>query len=71
MPKRSRTWRRGLSLLAGSAILGHAWSKTTLIYAGSSSRRASQAYNQYLLKQREALKLLRSKKMKRKPTCEL
>ena len=41
------------------AILGHAWSKTTLIYAGSSSRRASRAYNQYLLKQREALKLLR------------
>ncbi|WP_210211609.1 MULTISPECIES: TonB-dependent siderophore receptor [unclassified Mesorhizobium] len=25
MPKRSRTWRRGLSLLAGSAILGHVW----------------------------------------------
>ena len=30
------------------AILGHAWSKTTRIYAGSSSRRASRAYNQYL-----------------------
>jgi integrase len=41
------------------AILGHAWSKTTRIYAGSSSRRASRAYNQYLLRQREALKLLR------------
>ena len=29
------------------ALLGHAWSKTTRIYAGSSSRRASQAYNQF------------------------
>jgi integrase len=44
------------------AILGHAWSKTTLIYAGSSSRRASRAYNQYLLRQREALKLLRPRR---------
>jgi integrase len=44
------------------AILGHAWSKTTRIYAGSSSRRASRAYNQYLLRQREALKLLRPRK---------
>jgi integrase len=42
------------------AILGHAWSRTTRIYAGSSSRRASRAYNQYLLQQREALKLKRS-----------
>ena len=42
------------------AILGHAWSKTTRIYAGSSSRRASRAYNQYLLEQREALKLVRA-----------
>jgi integrase len=44
------------------AILGHAWSKTTRIYAGSSSRRASRAYNQYLLEQRDALKLLRSRR---------
>ena len=44
------------------AILGHAWSKTTRIYAGSSSRRASRAYGQYLLKQREELKLLRLKR---------
>src|SRR5262249_17859174 len=43
------------------AMLGHAWSKTTLIYAGSSSRRASRAYNQYLFQQREALKLQRSR----------
>jgi integrase len=47
------------------AILGHAWSKTTRIYAGSSSRRASRAYNQYLLKQREALKLLRPRRKQR------
>jgi integrase len=47
------------------AMLGHAWGKTTRIYAGSSSRRASRAYNQYLLKQREALKLLRSRRKRR------
>ena len=41
------------------AILGHAWGKTTRIYAGSSSRRASQAYNEFLFKQREELKLMR------------
>ncbi len=41
------------------SILGHAWSKTTRIYAGSSSRRASRAYNQFLFKQREELKLKR------------
>jgi integrase len=42
-------------------MLGHAWSKTTRIYAGSSSRRASRAYNQHLFKQREALKLMRQR----------
>jgi integrase len=41
------------------ALLDHAWTKTTLIYAGSSSRRASRAYNQQLLAQREALKFMR------------
>jgi integrase len=46
-------------------LLGHAWSKTTLIYAGSSSRRASRAYNQHLLAQREALKLMRSTRQPR------
>jgi integrase len=49
------------------AILGHAWSKTTRIYAGSSSRRASRAYNQQLLAQREALRLVRSKRQRRGP----
>jgi integrase len=38
-------------------ILGHSSSKTTRIYAGSSSRRASRAYGQHLFKQREALRL--------------
>ena len=41
------------------SILGHAWGKTTRIYAGSSSRRASQAYNEFLFKRREELKLMR------------
>jgi integrase len=48
------------------AILGHAWSKSTRIYAGSSGRRASRAYNQYLLRQREALKLVHPKRMRRR-----
>jgi integrase len=47
------------------AILGHSSSKITRIYAGASSRRASRAYNQYLLEQREALKLLRSPRKRR------
>ena len=44
------------------SMLGHAWSKTTRIYAGSSSRRASRAYNQFLFKQREDLKLMRPRR---------
>ncbi len=40
-----------------SDLLGHAWAKTTLIYAGSSSRRASKAYGSFIIGQREALKL--------------
>jgi integrase len=47
------------------AMLGHAWSKTTRIYAGSSSRRASRAYNRYLFQRREALKLLRPRRKPR------
>jgi integrase len=49
------------------ALLGHAWSKTTRIYAGSSSRRASRAYNQHLLAQREALKLMRPTRQPKGP----
>jgi integrase len=48
------------------ALLGHAWGKTTRIYAGSSSRRASRAYNQHLFRQREALKLLRARRKRGK-----
>ena len=44
------------------SILGHAWGKTTRIYAGSSTRRASRAYNQFLFQQREDLKLVRPRK---------
>jgi integrase len=47
------------------AILNHAWSKTTRIYAGSSSRRASRAYNRYLFQQRNALKLMRPRRKRR------
>jgi integrase len=47
------------------AILGHAWTKTTRIYSGSPSRRASRAYGQHLFNQREALKLLRLRKRRR------
>lgn len=35
-------------------LLGHSFSKTTLIYAGSSSRRASRAYARLVIEQREA-----------------
>jgi integrase len=54
------------------AMLHHAWSKTTLIYAGSASRRASRAYGDFLFKQREQLKLNRpNKKIRvRTPTSE-
>jgi integrase len=34
------------------ALLGHAWSKTTRIYVGSSSRRASRAYNRFVFEKR-------------------
>jgi len=37
------------------ALLGHSYGKTTLIYAGSSSRRASKAYGGFVTDQREAL----------------
>jgi len=47
-------------------MLGHAWTKTTRIYVGSSSRRASSAYNKFLFEQREALKLKRKRRSSRK-----
>ncbi len=42
-----------------SDLLGHAWAKSTLIYAGSSSRRASRVYSDHIVQQREALALRR------------
>lgn len=53
-------------LETAKALLGHAWTKTTLIYVGSSSRRASRAYGNFVLRQRDKLKL----KRKRKPNCK-
>ena len=47
-------------------LLGNAWQKTTLIYAGSSSRRASKAYGAMLLQKRDALKLKRGKPRRRR-----
>jgi integrase len=47
-------------------MLGHAWTKTTRIYVGSSTRRASRAYNRFLFEQREALKLKRKPRPGRK-----
>jgi len=48
------------------ALLGHAWTKTTRIYVGSSSRRASRAYNRFIFEQREALSLRRKRQSKPK-----
>ncbi len=39
-------------------LLGQAWSRTTLIYAGSSTRRAGQAYGKAMMEKRDALKLI-------------
>ena len=47
-------------------LLGHAWTKTTRIYLGSQTRRASRAYNDFLLAQREKLKLRRKRQLPRK-----
>lgn len=47
------------------ALLGHAWSKTTRIYAGSSSRRASRVFSQFVFEKRDALKLKRKLQLSR------
>ena len=47
------------------SLLGHGWSKTTKIYVGSESRRASRAYNKFVFEQREALGLKRKRQRKR------
>lgn len=49
-------------------LLGHAWSKTTQIYAGASTRRASRAYGAHVMAQREALILKRPRgRVRRRP----
>ena len=40
-----------------SDLLGHSFAKTTLVYAGSSSRRASRAYGNLVIEQRQAAAL--------------
>ncbi len=47
-------------------LLGHIWSKTTLIYAGASSRRASRVYGEHVVEQRRALALMQKRKRRRK-----
>jgi integrase len=48
------------------ALLGHGWSKTTLIYAGNSSRRAGRAFASHIVEQREELKLKQRPRKKRR-----
>jgi len=47
-------------------LLGHVFSKTTLIYGGNSHRRGAAAYGRFLNEKREALKLNRPRKTARK-----
>ena len=46
-------------------FLGHASPKTTLVYAGSATRRASRVFGNFVLAQREALKLQRPRGRRR------
>ncbi len=48
------------------ALLGHASSKTTQIYVGSGSRRASRVYGGFVSEQRDALKLKGKRRPRRK-----
>jgi integrase len=52
------------------ALLGHAFGKTTMVYAGNSHRRGAAAYGKVLQEKRQALKLNRPRKptSKKKPT---
>jgi integrase len=47
-------------------LLGHAFSKTTLIYGGNSHRRGASAYGRFLQEKRASLKLNRPRKPNRK-----
>ena len=49
-----------------SDLLGHSFAKTTLVYAGSSSRRASRAYGKLVIEQRQAAALKRRHRRGRK-----
>jgi len=44
------------------ALLGHAYSKTTQIYAGASNQRASKAYSKFVIEQRDVLKFKSGKR---------
>jgi integrase len=46
------------------ALLGHAWTKTTLVYVDSDSRRASKAYGDFVSRQRDKLKLKRKRRLR-------
>ena len=52
------------------ALLGHASVKTTRIYVGSGSRRASRAYGDFVSEQRDALKLKGKGQLRRKTKKE-
>ena len=52
------------------SLLGHGWAKTTKIYVGSETRRASRAYNKFVFEQREALKLKRKRQRPLTPKKE-
>ena len=43
-------------------MLGHAWAKTSRIYAGVSSQRALGAYHRFLFEQRDTLRQKRPRK---------
>jgi integrase len=49
-----------------SDLLGHSFAKTTLVYAGSSSRRASRAYGKLVIEQRDAA-ALKQRRSRRRP----
>lgn len=49
-------------------LLGHGWSRTTRIYAGSSTRRAGRAYANLIVERRQSLKLTGRKPPRRKPS---
>ena len=48
-------------------LLGHSWAKTTQIYAGSSSRRASRAYGNHIVAKRAALQFKRHARREAEP----